>query len=343
MVPDDYKTVLKVGLIKKTEIETKEINDILNKKLDWVKIAGILLNHRLGGYFFFGLDEQQKKKVPREIIRALELLVLGQTIRQKELNPEIEKISERLERTDIRYAGLKGVIFGTEIYPIGIRRSNDIDILVYEKDLDKLDHVLRELGYIQTNNRALMIEASKKEKVIQRMNYHDLVPYIKKMDNKLVEIDINFLFDNKTNLIDKKVFEFGTKIYRGKEYNFRGLKTYTGLSFLCVHFYREATDDIWIKSKRNVTLYKLVDIINYVRKYKMEMDASALIDVFQSLNIIEKCYCVFSILLHFYEDDFVKTVFNQMVNKCTRESQDVGSVVKGKYLEGLFEESYKDI
>jgi len=185
MQQDDYRLIIKMSLIEKTEKEIEEINAALDEKLDWIKIAGILLNHRLGGYFLFGLGEQQKRKVPKEIVKALELLSLGQTVRQKELNSEIEKISESLEKTDIRYAGLKGVIFGTEMYQIGMRRSNDIDILVYEEDLDKIDNVLRGLGYIETNNKTTMIEAAKREKVIQRMNYHDLVPYIKKIDDNL--------------------------------------------------------------------------------------------------------------------------------------------------------------
>lgn len=337
MQQDDYRLIIKMSLIEKTEKEIEEINAALDEKLDWIKIAGILLNHRLGGYFLFGLGEQQKRKVPKEIVKALELLSLGQTVRQKELNSEIEKISESLEKTDIRYAGLKGVIFGTEMYQIGMRRSNDIDILVYEEDLDKIDNVLRGLGYIETNNKTTMIEAAKREKVIQRMNYHDLVPYIKKIDDNFIEIDINFLFDGKDNLIDKKVFELGTKNYIGNEYAFRGLNPYTNLAFLCVHFYREATGDIWIKRKRNITLYKLVDILNYVRKYKRQMEAAALIEVFQSLNIMEKSYCVFSILRHFYEDNFLAEVYNKMVNKCSEESRKASTEIKQKFLNDLFE------
>lgn len=121
---------------------------------------------------------------------------------------EICKVNDALEEAKIKFAVLKGAFFGCEMYEKGTRRSNDIDLLVYEDDLGKLDTCLRAMGYIQSNmSNGEMVEATKKEKIIQRMNYHDLVPYVKKTKMGILELDINFLFDGNKNLIDKNVYE----------------------------------------------------------------------------------------------------------------------------------------
>lgn len=84
------------------------------------------------------------------------------------------------------------------------------------------------------------------------MNYHDLVPYVKKTKMGILELDINFLFDGNKNLIDKNVYEMGTMVYKGR-YRITGLNPYTNLAFLCCHF----TEKLQIPygRKENVTLH----------------------------------------------------------------------------------------
>lgn len=333
----EYKFALLASIIEKNETEIKKINNLLENKLDWTRIAGILLNHRLSGYFYFGMKDKYRKFIPKEMIKALDMLVLGQRCNQQELVEESKIIFNSLETTDINYAGLKGVIFGTEMYKIGARRSNDIDLLVFEKDLDKLDVIMRNLGYIQTNSPDTMIEASKREKIIQRMNYHDLVPYVKKKGDRIIEIDINFLFDGKNNLVDEQVFEMGTQIYVGEDYKFRGLAPSSFLSFLCVHFYREATEKNWVESKRNITLYKLVDIFNFIRKYSVDLEIDKLIEVFKQLNILEKCFCTFLVIQEFYDDSFINTLEKASKAECSYIMINRANDVKKSFINDLLE------
>lgn len=212
---------------------------------------------------------------------------------------EICKVNDALEEAKIKFAVLKGAFFGCEMYEKGTRRSNDIDLLVYEDDLGKLDTCLRAMGYIQSNmSNGEMVEATKKEKIIQRMNYHDLVPYVKKTKMGILELDINFLFDGNKNLIDKNVYEMGTMVYKGR-YRITGLNPYTNLAFLCCHFYREATDTIWTEGKRDVTLYKIVDMMNFIRFYREQINYDIMIEVLKKLNIEKKAYFTFKIMTEF--------------------------------------------
>lgn len=307
----EYSLILKGVLVNKSSEDKKEIDSLLEERLSWKEIAGILFNHRLGGYFYYGLTEVQREKLPTEIREVLKAVVKVQKENQHEIIQEINSINEELTKNKIHFAALKGAFFSSEMYELGARRSNDIDLLVYEKDLDILDESLRKMGYIQSFvKNGELVEASKKEKLIQRMNYHDLVPYVKKGKNGNLELDINFLFDNNKNCIDKLVFDMGTTLYNGKNYRVTGLNYYTNLAQLCSHFYREATNTLWTEGRRDVMLYKIVDIMNYIRFYRNNLDINKMYNNFKELNLLDKAYYTFKILLEFYNDEFITAILN---------------------------------
>lgn len=303
----EYKLILLSTLINKSSVENDEIDRILDNNVDWVEVAGILLNHRLGGYFYKGLTKEQLSKLPKELRKNLQMLIKGQMVNQKNLDGYINELYETLENQGIRYAGLKGVFFGASIYPSGIRRSNDIDLLVLERDLQKLDFLMRKIGYVQSFlPEGRLVEATKKEKLIQRLNYHDLVPYIKNTNDGIIEVDINFLFDGKDNQIDQLVFEKGTFVYRGENYSFRGLGIISNLAFLITHFFREATEELWIKNKRNFTLYKIVDIVNLIRFYKKELVLYDVVNAIKELNLVPKTLFTFYTISRFFDVKLIK-------------------------------------
>ena len=190
------------------------------------------------------------------------------------------------------------------MYSLGTRRSNDIDLLVPESNLKKLDEVLRKLGYVQSllpNGK--IIEATKKEKLIQQLNYHDLVPYVKEENGEIIEIDINFLFDTKDNEITQEIFDIGLATYNYNDYFVYGLPFETNLAFLCIHFFREGTNSLWTDGKRDVVLYKLVDIMNVIRKNKAVFDVYKWSELVRKLGIHHKCYYTFFMLSQFYPED----------------------------------------
>ena len=75
---NEYRLILIASLNMKTQYEIEQIYDLLETKLDWCEIAGQLFNHRLAGYFLLGLTKDQQKKIPRELRKAIELLIVAQ-------------------------------------------------------------------------------------------------------------------------------------------------------------------------------------------------------------------------------------------------------------------------
>ena len=309
----EFKLILKSVLINKTEEDVNEISNLLEQDNDWFLIGGVLLNHRLSGYFYNGLTAEQKSKLPKEFGKMLEFIVNAQREKMEGMVELVNEATEALNKANVRYSGLKGILFNADFYNFSDRRSNDIDFLVFEDDLDKMDKALREVGYVQSfAENGELVEASRKEKVIQRMNYHDLVPYVKKNKDSIFMLDINFKFDSTLHEIDDRVFEYGTVMYDKNGLNVKGLKFYTHLMFLCVHFYREATNAIWKKENRDFTLYKLVDLYNCLRAHISEFDANEWCDLVKSFDTTKHCLFSFNALKEFYDDELFDSIIDNL-------------------------------
>lgn len=251
-------------LQKRTRVEQKQLQELACSELDWSFIAGQCIHHRLSGYLYYGIGAENKDCIYSEYYNTLDLLVKAQEIVAYERYDNMSEVFLEFEKNGICYAALKGLFYGMTMYPYGIRKSNDCDVLVIEDDLKKVDEILLNLGYIQSTDRG-KTKANKRDILIQRMNYHDTVPYYKQIDSKFhnrIKIDINFHMDSKNNDITKAVLNYGTDIYRKDTYFVRGLAMETQFLHLCIHFYREGSNTLWTSKRRDVLLYKIVDIMN---------------------------------------------------------------------------------
>lgn len=305
----EYRLIFLAAIINKTEDEVQELDEILNNKINWCEVSGQIVNHRLCGYFFNGLNETQKKRLPKELRAYLKMIVRTQNSDFIDKIEALKPILEDFDSHKISYCGLKGILFNADCYSPSDRRSNDVDLMVLEQDLQKLDKILRKFGFIQSfRPNGELVEASKREKLIQLMNYHDLVPYVKRHGNNILEIDINFKFDSKENDIDKEIFELGIKKYSNSLYSIDGLTFEANLLFLCIHFYREATNTIWTNGRRDVVLYKVIDIINFIRSHSKEFDVKKWCELAIRFNLRKKCYYTFYTLNEFIEDVKIEEV-----------------------------------
>ena len=82
----EYGLILKGCLVNKSSEDEKVIDSLLEERLSWKEIAGILFTHRLGGYFYYGLTEVQREKLPTEIREVLKAVVKVQKENQKLLS-----------------------------------------------------------------------------------------------------------------------------------------------------------------------------------------------------------------------------------------------------------------
>lgn len=306
-------------LVNKTEKEKAFIEKIYKTELDWAWITGELIRHRLNGNFFAYLDDEYKKNMFGKIRSTFKLLCSVYELCNKEMLSFAEQLFEETNKANIKVAGLKGLVFNTSIYNLRARKSNDLDILVAEEDLPKFDEIMRKLGFIQSNDGG-KTEATRKEKLIQLMNYHDLVPYVKRIElpyQETIEVDVNFHFDSKDHEITKEILNEGLQWYEGNGYRIQGLKWTTHLAFLCTHFYREASNSIWTKDSRDVDLYKLVDIENTFRTFTDEQMFEWL-DTIRKFDLQRQCYFTLFYLNKFYPNP----LYEKLMQKIKPEDDD---------------------
>lgn len=335
----EQELILLGVICKRTEKEEKRLGELVLGKLDWAYIVGELIRHRIDGNFYHGLKSEQRAYIFPKVKAALRLL----SDCYKAINTEnltfLQSLFEELSAEGIRAAGLKGVVFNTDIYGLGTRKSNDIDLLVAEKDLKKFDLVMRRRGFIQSLDGG-KTEASKKEKLLQIMNYHDLVPYFLRIDKPYmdaIKVDVNFHFDEKEHDITEEILDYGLENYEGNGFVVRGLHKYTNLMQLCVHYYRETTDFLWVNKSRDLDLYKIVDIENTIRKFTDE-ELIEWTKAVKHFELEKKCFLTLYYLNLFYNNDRYGNVMKRIKPEDISYLTEI--VIKGKDKVILREEDF---
>lgn len=207
----------------------------------------------------------------------------------------IRLLSEILRDQKGKYVMLKGALLCNK-YPDGCRTSNDIDLLVCPEFVTDIGNTLINAGFMQGNIRnGEFIPATRKEIIESKITRGETVPYILYVGLPFMdylEVDINFSLDyknsndNTVNNIISNATETETEDY--------GVITPNHIDFLihlCCHLYKEATTIPWVQMKRDMTLYKYVDI----HMLANNMDNNSISNFFnrsKDLNAEEICACV---------------------------------------------------
>lgn len=164
---------------------------------------------------------------------------------------------------NFKYALLKGAFLITTVYEKGMRYSNDIDILIEEKDIDACQKLLFKNGFIQGElvNGKLQA-ATRREIVLSRMNYGETIPFCKLCGDRPVYVDLNFSLDYKPT-VENKIIQSMLENAVSVKWNNCIIRTLDICNFiihLCMHLYKEATTYEWVKRRRDLNLYKFNDL-----------------------------------------------------------------------------------
>lgn len=168
-----------------------------------------------------------------------------------------------MEEANFNFAFLKGAFLITNVYEKGLRYSNDIDILIDERDIDECQRILLENGFVQGYAEHKKIhKASRREIVLSRMNYGETIPFCKLFGNRFIFVDINFSLDYKPaaeNKIIQNMLQNTVQI-SWKNSVIRTLNISDFIIHLCMHLYKEATTWDWVRRRKDLNLYKFNDI-----------------------------------------------------------------------------------
>ena len=295
--------------------ELKWILDVLQDKpelpekgLDWYWILGFLELNRIGGYFFnrsgaLGIE------LPQAAERRLSQILKEQTLRNDVMRKYIQDICIELRYEKIKFAFLKGSVMSNTnfrlsektfscmalsaddvltyrkqvheaFYGPGERVSNDIDILVRQKDITVVSELLKQMGFIQgyydfKENR--IVPLPRAEILSRRMNRGETAPFLLQTQNPFVpfiEVDVNFSLgylpnSNEEMLTDilKEPIDYAGNIDGG----IRSLKLDDFFLHLILHQSKESTLYSMVKRNKDVELYKLLDLFLLIKRGYLEL------------------------------------------------------------------------
>ena len=149
------------------------------------------------------------------------------------------------------------------------------------ENVTKISNALKEAGFEQGSiKNGEFVPATRKEIIESKMMRGETVPFIKQVDMpfmKHLEVDVNFSLDYK-NSDEKSLAKMleRAELISNEFGKIRTLDRYDFLIHLCTHLCKEATTLPWIKMKRDMTLYKYMDIY-YLFKRLSATDEEALI------------------------------------------------------------------
>lgn len=271
-----------------TEKELLYVTEVLKGKEpqelpdDWYVLIGFLQSHRVGG-LFYSRAKAAGISLPKKAEKVLRETYEKQKRRVQFLRGYISELSEGLRKAQAEYVFLKGSVLANlsekEIYADGERASEDIDLLVKPDGTERVENVLRELGYIQGEYDAAentVKRYSRIEIVKRRLNRGETAPYIKLTGNReipFVEADINFSLGNTPQ--DGQALLAET-VCSGREYagkvSLRVPDAELFFLHLIMHQYKESCLYFMAERGKDLELYKLADIFYLIKAeaYGME-------------------------------------------------------------------------
>ena len=272
-----------VVLLSKNNLDGEEqelLIGLINTHMDWSKVLGLLQMHRLAAMAWENLKEYVFSKEGfcwkfSKLFRFCENIYNLQFSRMLTQTQYTLEVCKELDKRGINYVILKGIILSNFMYgDLALRESNDLDILIDPNQIDDTRKILKGLGYIQgyfdAKNKKI-IPYSRKETLISPLVSHELRPFVKKMEVdghfNLHMVDVQFSIDlltgNRTDNIVKKLITNRIKL------NLKGSEIYSLqwedlLVYICVHFYKEATNLSEVLIYKDMLLYKLCDIFRTI-------------------------------------------------------------------------------
>ena len=256
---------------------------------------------------------------------------------------EKDKIINVMKESGIGCVPVKGNVFIKDLYGIdGTRFQGDMDFLIKYDDINQVNEIIRECGYIQgtyDDKAKEIIPVSRTEEIKWKMFMSNLFPYRKAVENKnvpVIKVDFRFKL---TDTKDKEPVNEIVNNYIQKGY---ADNCYL-LLHLCTHFYGESKQTISIYSAKDMNLIKLCDIrefvlqkcnqddlkktINYADKWKLNKE------VFYTMYILKQIYN------DGYEEQFIKNMkvdAEEVLNSYGESTNNESKYFNKDYIERIF-------
>ena len=267
------------------------------------KLVGKFILNRVVNIAYKNLLKKECTKMG-EFEKPLKIMYEENLKRAKLCKENIEYVCKVLENVEFPYALLKGAYLITNVYELGDRVSNDVDLLINESNVGACKKVLNNNGFKQGNIvNGVFKEASRMDIIMSKMNFGETIPFSKEVNGRYVTVDINFSVDYKPmeddtiikNMLSKRI-ELplaDTKLVT--------LDTVDFIIYLCLHLYKEATTFDWVERRKDLNLYKFNDIYLLFHNMASQELYDGLVENIKQYGVDKECYYAFLRTMNIYE------------------------------------------
>lgn len=317
---------------------TTRLSELLETHMDFPYILGHLLYNRIGAIAYYVLNKAQLlQKVNREFRNTLKVVYENDSIKATSFIKALTTMFSICCECEFPYAFLKGAYL-VDIYPKGLRTSNDIDILIKPGNITEFANKLKKAGFIQGNiKNELIIPANRTEIISSRMNRGETIPFIKEVNlpnMKYLEIDVNFSLGFRPGLDENVVEKFLSNTQPLIINRIETLNKTDFLIHLCAHLYKEATTMHWVEMERDISLYKYCDIYLFLYKFMNEQFAKKFIERVCCIGLNKECY---------YALYYAKALFeieNKYLDKVLKDIEPIDKAFMNQVIEPQTSKAY---
>jgi hypothetical protein len=128
--------------------KTRQIRSIIQKNIDWSFLIQTALEHGIVYLLYQSLKKTCSDSVPSDVLNQLRDYSIANTIRNISLTEELFQILKIFESHNIPAIPYKGPVLAASVYgDIALRQYTDLDIIIHEKDVLKVEELLISRGY----------------------------------------------------------------------------------------------------------------------------------------------------------------------------------------------------
>ena len=139
---------LLLSLIKCSCVD--ELRPWLEEKIDWELFLQLVRHHRVYPSVYHSLKKLESESVPHNVMQFIYKDYQMNTFQMLNLSREMEGIAKLFNENKIMALFLKGPILANELYgDISLRTSGDLDVIVPIAELEKIDSLLIQSGYVK--------------------------------------------------------------------------------------------------------------------------------------------------------------------------------------------------
>ncbi|HDR3886975.1 TPA: nucleotidyltransferase family protein [Bacillus cereus] len=118
--------------------------------IDWEVFLEQAVHHRVYPVIYQKLKQVDEELIPSHIVQILNRKYKKNTFQMLYLSAEMERINKLCNENEIRMIFLKGPVLSQDLYgDISLRTSCDLDVLIPIQNLEKVEMLLLEQGYVK--------------------------------------------------------------------------------------------------------------------------------------------------------------------------------------------------